>query len=181
MSLADLFSDEEGFLSDSPLSLIRFRNFKLVNWFVLQRDYLDYAWGTWVLGYDKQQLELLERLLGKVSPFRLSLMFLVAAGLSLLPYLLRRLLIRQRVRPDPRDAVIHRFCEKMARSGLPRRTGEGILDYAHRIASERPQVKTEVMAIARTYVFQRYDTRFPQRIDDLRRMVRRFSPPRGEI
>lgn len=176
MSLADLFSNEDGFLSDSPLSLNRFRDYGLVNWIILQRDYLDYAWGTWVLGYDQRQVEFLERLLGKVSMLRLSLLFLVAAGISLLPYLVKRLVIHQRVKPDPRDAMIHLFCEKMARSGLPRRTGEGILDYAQRIAAERPQVKTEVMAIARTYAFQRYDNRFPQRIDELRRMVRRFKP-----
>ena len=135
MSLADMFGNEDGFLADSPLSLIRFRNFRLVNWFILQRDYFDYAWATWVLGYDQQQVEFLKRLLGKVSAFRLSLLFLVAAGISLLPYLVKRLINRQRVKPDPRDALIQLFCEKMARAGLPRRTGEGILDFARRICS----------------------------------------------
>lgn len=178
MSLADLFGNEDGFLADSPLSLARFRDFRLVNWIILQRDYFDYAWATWVLGYDQRQVEFLQRLLGKVSVFRLSLLFLVAAGISLLPYLVKRLIIRQRVQPDPRDALIHLFCDKMARAGLPRRTGEGVLDFSRRIAAERPQVEAEVMAIANTYVIQRYDIRFPHRIDELRRMVRRFNPPK---
>jgi hypothetical protein len=110
--------------------------------------------------------------------FRLSLLFLIAAGISLLPYVVKRLIIRQRVRPDPRDALIHLFCDKMARAGLPRRTGEGILNFSRRISAERPQVGKEVMAIADTYIIQRYDTRFEHRIDELRRMVRRFNPPK---
>lgn len=176
MSLADLFGDEDGFLAGSPLSLARFRDFKLVNWMFLQRDYLDYVWGAWVLGYDKRQVEFLQRLLGEVSMPRLSLLFLLAAAVSLFPYLLRRLYIRQRVKPDPLDASIHRFCKKMARAGLPRRTGEGILDFAQRIAAERPQNERSVMAIANTYVLQRYDEGLPQRARELRRMVRRFRP-----
>jgi len=179
MSLADLFSNEAGFLANSPLSLIRFRDFGLVNWVILQRDYLDYAWGTWVLGYEQQQVKFLKRLLGQVTMFRLSLLLLVAAFISLLPYLVKRLIIHQRVNLDPRDALIHHFCEKMARAGLPRRTGEGILDFSRRIAAERPQVEKEALAIANTYIIQRYDTRFPQRIDELRRMVRRFNPPQA--
>ena len=179
MSLADLFGNEDGFLADSRLSLIRFRDFGLVNWIILQRDYLDYAWATWVLGYDQRQVEFLQRLLGKVSVFRLSLLFLAAAGISLLPYLVQRLIIRQRVKPDPRDALIQLFCDEDGSGRYAARTGEGILDFARRIAAERPQFETEVMAIANTYVNQRYDIRFPHRIDELRRMVRRFNPSKA--
>jgi hypothetical protein len=178
MSLADLFGNEENFLAESPLSLIRFRDFRLINWLVLQRDYLDYAWATWVLGYDQRQVETLQRLLGKISMFRLSLLFLLAAGISMLPYLVKRFIIRQRVKPDPLDAVIHLFCTKMARAGMPRRTGEGILNFARRIAADLPQLEPEAMAIANSYVTQRYDIRIPRQISELRGMVRRFNPPR---
>jgi transglutaminase-like putative cysteine protease len=179
MSLADLFGNEDRFLADNPLSLLRFREIKLVNWIILQRDYLDYAWATWVLGYDQRQVEFLQRLLGKVSVFRLSLLFLVAAGISLLPYLVKRLIIRHRIKPDPRDAMIRLFCAKMARAGLPRRTGEGILDFARRIAADRPRLETKAMAIANTYVIQRYDNRLPLQISELRGMVRRFNPAKA--
>jgi hypothetical protein len=178
MSLADLFGNEDSFLAESPLSLIRFRDFRLVNWLVLQRDYLDYAWVTWVLAYDQRQFETLQRLLGKVSLFRLSLLFLLAAGISLLPYLVKRFIIRQRIRPDPLDALIQQFCAKMARAGMPRRTGEGILDFARRIAAEQPGLTPGVMAIARSYVNQRYDIRNPRQFSELRGMVRRFNPPK---
>jgi len=178
-SLADLFRNEDGFLADSPLSLLRFRNIGLVNWIILRRDYLDYAWGTWVLGYEHQQVEFLKGLLGRVTLFRLSLLLLVAAGISLLPYLVMRLINRQRVKPDPRDALIRQFCEKMARAGLPRKTGEGILDFARRVSAEHPGVESDAMAIADVYVAQRYDNRFPQQIDELRKRVKRFMvPPR---
>lgn len=177
MSLADLFADEDWFLADSPLSLLRFRNFGLVNWMTLQLDYLDYAWGTWVLGYDRIQMEVLQQLLGRIDALRLGLLFLAAAVVSLLPYLAVRLFHRLRQRADPRDALIRLFCDKMARAGLPRRTGEGILDFARRIAAERPVLRTDALAIAEAYVSQRYDERAPQRIDVLRTRVKRLSVP----
>lgn len=180
MSLADLFRDDGGFLSGNPLSLMRFRNFGLVNWFVLQRDYLDYVWGTWVLGYDKRQAEFLESLLGRVTSLRLGLLFLSAAALTLLPYLAVRLLQRRRERPDPRDALIRQFCRKMERAGLPRKTGEGILDFARRIAAERPRAGPEALAIANAYAIQRYEERQSPRADELGRMVRRFNPSKRE-
>jgi transglutaminase-like putative cysteine protease len=175
MSLADLFGDD-GFLADSPFSLMRYRNFGLVNWFILQRDYLDYAWGTWVLGYDRQQAGFLERLLGRVDALRLGLMFLAAAVLTLLPYLLINLVRRRSERPDPRDALIFRFCQKMARSGLHRETGEGILDFARRIDAERPQLGPEATAIAQAYTSLRYEERKQPGLGELRRMVQQLQP-----
>ncbi|MGK2927134.1 MAG: transglutaminaseTgpA domain-containing protein [Lysobacterales bacterium] len=175
MSVADLFAGDDWFLADSPLSLVRFRHFGLVNWMVLRLDYIDYAWGTWVLGYDKRQLAFLQSLLGQVTAARLGLLFAIAAGVSLLPYLVVRLLNRRRDKADPRDALIRLFCAKMARAGLPRRTGEGIQDFAHRVAAQRPDLAAEALAIADAYVTQRYDVRAVQRIDVLRRRVRRLS------
>ena len=175
MSVADLFAGNDWFLADSPLSLVRFRHFGLVNWMILRLDYLDYAWGRWVLGYDKRQLEFLQRLLGQVTAARLGLLFVIAAGLSLLPYLLVRLLNRRRDKADPRDILIRQFCAKMARTGLPRRTGEGILDFARRVAARRPALANEALAIADAYVTQRYDLRAAQGTDELRQRVKRFS------
>ena len=183
MSLADLFADEDWFLADSPLSLMRFRNFGLANWMRFQLDYLDYAWGTWVLGYDKRQIEFLQRLLGRIDAVRVGLLFGAAAAMSLLPYLVLRLLDRRRHRRDPRDALIRQFCDKLARAGLPRRTGEGILAFARRIAAERPALAVEALAIANAYVIQRYDPRnsgrTPRQTDPLRRLVRQLRVPRG--
>lgn len=180
MSLADLFGDDEGFLAGNLLSLARYRDLGLVNWIFLRKEYFEYYWGVWVLGYDKRQAEFLNRMLGQVTAFRLGILFLLAVVVSVLPYLFVRLVHRQRERPDPRDALISQFCEKMARAGLPRRTGEGILDFARRVATERPEIGSEGMAIARSYVSQRYDEHGPQQIDSLRRMVRRLSPPRAQ-
>jgi hypothetical protein len=175
MSLADMFRDEENFLADSPLSLIRFRNFGFVNWIILQRDFLDYTWATWVLGYDNKQADFLKQLLGRVDAFRLGLLFLAAAGFTLLPFLTIWLINRRRDRPDPRDELIHRFCARMARAGLPRRTGEGILDYARRIAADRPRLGPGAMAIANAYVSQRYDDNAPVQVAELRRLVRQID------
>ena len=176
MSLADLFGDDDRFLADSPLSLIRFRDFGPVEWLLLQKDWVEYAWGTWVLGYDRRQAELLQRLLGGVDAPRIALLFAAAAAVSLLPWALVRLARRRRERPDPRDALVRRFCDKMARAGLPRRRGEGMLAFAHRIAAERPELETDALAIARAYVRLRYAEESAQGVDDLRRRVGQFRP-----
>jgi hypothetical protein len=178
MSLADLFGDDDSFLSGSPLSLMRFRDIGLVNWFILRRDYFDYLWGTWVLGYDKQQTRFLQRLLGQVTTARVVTLFLFAAGISFLPWLIMQLVNRRRSRPDPRDLQIRKFCSKLARAGLPRKTGEGILDFAQRVSAEQPQLETEAMAIARMYVNQRYDEHLREPPDELRTRVRSFNPSR---
>jgi hypothetical protein len=130
-----------------------------------------------VLGYDKRQVEVLQQLLGRVSTVRLGLLFLAAAALSVLPYLLVRLINRRRERPDARDALIQRFCARMARAGLPRRTGEGIRDYAARIAAERPDLGDEAQGIAEAFVSQRYDPATPLTIEQLRERVRRLRAP----
>ena len=179
MSLADLFGNDDGFLAGSPLSLLHFRDFGLVNWLILRRDWIEYAWATWVLGYDRRQAAFLEQLLGKVDALRIGLLFAVAAGVTLLPFALLRLLARRRERPDPRDALIQRFCDKMARAGLPRHRGEGILDYAQRIASENPQLGIEASAIAETYVCLRYDPAHPDGSDELRSRIRKLKPSRA--
>jgi len=179
MSLADLFGDEDWFLADTPLSLVRFRNFGMVNWMRLQLDYLDYAWGTWVLGYDKRQFEVLTQLLGRVDPVRLGLLFAAAGIITLLPYLVVRLVRRRREKPDPRDALIRLFCARMARADLPRRNGEGILDFARRIGAERPALASEVLAIATAYVNLRYDLRASVRTATLRTLVKRLRAPRA--
>ena len=53
----------------------------IFNWFILRRDYFDYLWGTWVLGYDRQQARFLQNLLGQVTTARVVTLFLVAAYL----------------------------------------------------------------------------------------------------
>jgi transglutaminase-like putative cysteine protease len=181
MSLADLFDIEDGFLADSPLSLMRFREIGLINWLILRRDYVDYMWGAWVLGYDKRQAGFLKQLLGKVSAPRLGLLFLVAAGITLLPFAMAWLLKRRQNRPDPRDALVLQFCRKMAKAGLPRRAGEGIADYARRIADEDPGLGREALAIAQAYNTVRYDDRSPSGIEELRARVRRFTTAKARL
>ncbi|MEJ8566480.1 DUF3488 and transglutaminase-like domain-containing protein [Elongatibacter sediminis] len=174
MSVADLFADDDWFLADSPLSLARFRHFGLVNWLVLQMDYVDYVWGTWVLGYDKRQFEFLQDLLGRITFARVGLLFLLAVALSALPYLLVRWVQAHREKPDPRDVLIRKFCDKLARAGSPRRKGEGILDFARRIAAQRPELAPAALAIAEAYAANRYDPDGPAGFADLQQAVRRF-------
>ena len=59
------------------------------------------------------------------------------------------------------------------------KTGEGVLDFAHRIAVQRPAVGPEALAIADAYVLQRYGGRQPSGTNDLAKRVRRFNPAKS--
>jgi hypothetical protein len=83
-----------------------------------------------------------------------------------------------RQRPSPVDPVLRvyaRFCAKLARTGLARRSCEGPLDFAARVVSTRPLLSEQVERITRMYVALRYaDSHVP--MGEFRRAVSAFRP-----
>ena len=79
---------------------------------------------------------------------------------------------------DFQDHEVHAFVIH-PRAGLPRKTGEGILDFARRIAAGRPAVGPQALAIAESYVSLRYDEHDPQRNEEFKALVRRFNPAKS--
>ncbi|MGV6807085.1 MAG: transglutaminase TgpA family protein [bacterium] len=180
MSFADLFAAEDEFLADSPLSLVRFRNVGLVNWLRLQMDSLDYAWAIWVLGYDQQQYSLLQRILGAVNPLRIGLFLMAGLLLTALPFLVVWLISRLERTRNPADRLILRFCDKLAKAGLPRKLGEGLNTYAQRIAHLEPAFAPQVLAIASLYVAERYDKASDEQLKQLEQNIRRLKVGRRQ-
>ena len=154
---AEMFAEEDEFLADTPLSLLRFQNLGLVNWLRLKLDYLDYAWATWVLGYDQLQYDLLARLLGEVTPLRIALFLLVGAAVTLLPMFL----LAWRAQSDKPvtnnlDRIFLALCRKGKRVGIERRTGEGPLHYIQRLEKHFPRQAEQLVKFAETYLRLRF-------------------------
>ncbi len=151
-----LLGDEEGFLADSPASLMRFRHIGWINRLRLDMEALNYHWALWVLGYDQKQQSFLRGLLGDTSPLRIALALLgTGGGLVLLIGLWK--LIPDRPKPlDPLDRQFQALCRKLERGGCARLSGEGPRAFAERIGLEQPELAEQVMAISRAYEGMRY-------------------------
>jgi transglutaminase-like putative cysteine protease len=139
-------------------------------------DAIKTGWNEWVLGYGpSRQRELLARFgvdAGNLSSLTMGMLVIVGAMLaSLAAWLAWR-------RPPPVDPVLgvyRRYCAKLARAGVSRRTWEGPLDFAARVVSARPLLHEPVERITAMYVGLRYaDDQVS--ISDFKRAVNAFRP-----
>lgn len=119
-------------------NLTGWRNLALVNWARLQLDSLNYAWLTWVLGYDAQtQFDFLQGLLGEVSPARIAL---VLALLFMSGWLTVRFarFWRARSRLDEDERLIQSFL-KQASSIVSLCPGDTLSRLAQRLGQADPE------------------------------------------
>ena len=174
-SLADILGEEQEFLADSPLSLVRFRHINWLNNVRLRLESMNYAWARWVLGYDKEQDNILKNWFGDTSPVRIALWLLCVGGAII--GALSWLYLRQSVasRHDELDQLFLRVCRQLEKAGYPRKTGEGPQAYAERVAASRPDIARQVTAINRRYQRMRYGGESLTRLTELRRAVKQFK------
>lgn len=120
---------------------------------------LNNSWNQWVLGYNQErQREVLSRL-GMREPDWQSMTTVLAVLSGLLMLALTAWMLRRRSRLDPVLRAWQRLSRKLARIGLARRTWEGPVDYARRVAGARPQFGAQMERIASLYIALRYDQR----------------------
>ena len=174
-NLEEALGDNEGFLADSPLSLIRFRHIDWLNSIRLKLDSLNYSWARWVLGYDSVQENLLEKWLGAYNPLRIALALLVAGGGLLVLQALWQLRHRFSSKYDELDRVFLHLCQKLEKAGIPRTAGEGPRDYAQRVAEQRPDLARQVSAINSVYEHMRYGNESQDRLKVLKRAVKQLK------
>src|SRR5690606_22338397 len=132
---------QEGeFLGNSPLSANRYRDIDLLNRLRLQLDSVNYSWTRWVLNYrDDTQSDLLRRLLGEVTPWRVGA-FLLGGGALVLIVVAAGLLGRGRTAPlPPEQKLYRRLCALLARRGYPRPAGMAPGNYAQWVLAQQPQ------------------------------------------
>lgn len=156
MGLEEALAGEQSFLEDSPFSPLRYRNLGWLNQMRLAWDNLNYGWQRWVLGYQSaQQLEFLQRWLGRIDAQSLVL-GLVGGGGLLLGLLSLWLFKPWQRKPDVQQRLFRRFEQLLARHGLPRRLGEGPRDYAERAAQALPAQAQAISEFAAAFEAQRY-------------------------
>ncbi|WP_066965580.1 DUF3488 and transglutaminase-like domain-containing protein [Microbulbifer sp. Q7] len=165
----------EEFMQDAflPLHKIAF-----VSRLRLQWDMVNYRWYQTVVSFDsKRQQGILQRLMGEISPLRMA-MFIGIPVLGALLLLLVWLKLSSRGPALPAASRLYlRFCQRMARAGLPRIPGETPGDYANRIERELPRLGSMAARITAAYERAAYaDDGLAEK--QLRRLVRGFWPMR---
>ncbi|HEB95149.1 MAG TPA: DUF3488 domain-containing protein [Sedimenticola thiotaurini] len=165
----------------APIDFVRQQPGPLGRWLhriELGLDAIDTGWRRWVLGYSQQRQGELMRMLGLdfLRGFNLALGMVAAA--SLLVAALSLALLRHRSGDDALARGYRRYCDRLARIGLPRRPHEGPRDYARRVATARPDLAGRSGAIARLYIALRYGRGAGDRdgLRRFRRLVRAFRP-----
>ena len=136
------------------------------------------SWNQWVLGYNPQrQREVLSRL-GWRDPDWQSMTATLAAlcGLALLIVTLWTL---PRRRPaDPVQRAWQKYCAQLAQRGVCRAEWEGPLDFAQRVARERPDLAALTSEAAGYYAELRYGRSGEGQLRLLQGCVRRLPPSR---
>ncbi len=121
-------------------------------------DSVTNSWNQVVLEYTQErQLQLMERLgVDDVSWQKLaSLMFILATSVTLVVGVLMLYRLRGR-RTDPLIKAYARFCDKLARHGVPRYPSEGPQDYAKRAGARLPDLQPQIEPLIARYIDLRY-------------------------
>jgi transglutaminase-like putative cysteine protease len=165
--------DENSFLSDSPLSIFRYRQLLWLTDLRLQMDSIGHYWDAWVVGYTPEtQLSLLSEYLGDVDKQQIYfLMLSVFFGiLSAIGFIM--LAKRSKAVMNPADAQYQKFCIILKKNGFPRFNGEGPNDFASRVSREIPSIKDEILAVTKAYVDAAYKDSVDTDLKALKQAVR---------
>ncbi|MFV0478520.1 MAG: DUF3488 and DUF4129 domain-containing transglutaminase family protein [Parahaliea sp.] len=155
--LEQAMAGEGSFLSDSPLSPLRYRSISWVNRLRLQYDALTYRWQSWVVGFDgRAQFDLLQHMLGGFSVQKFLLLIFTVFALVLIPVAV--LLLRRPLQEviNPVDVLYLKICDSFARLGVVRKAGEAPTHYADRVAKELPPAALLINRVTQCYVDYRY-------------------------
>ena len=184
--LEDAVAGEGTFLSESPLSPLRYRSVRWINQLRLRYDALTYRWQSWVVGFDgNAQVTLLRDILGEVSAGRFAAVFIGSWILVLLPVALG-LLRRRDTRPvSSLDRGYLKVCERLANLGYPRVTGESATQYAARVSADCPVWSEPLTELSSLYAELAYTSpaqRDPRSSEQVfLKAVKRFRPRPGDL
>ncbi|MDO8415954.1 MAG: DUF3488 and transglutaminase-like domain-containing protein [Agitococcus sp.] len=168
--MADM-AQNQAVWGDSAFSVMKYGNYKLLGQLRNMADYVNYRWQRDVLGYDAgSQEEFLLRLLGDSQLWkRLALMF---GSLVLIATILAAwIILKDRKKLHPADKMIIRLSLKLAKRGLSRREGEGVIDYLQRLQQQQPHWQAQALLMQESYSAVRYQELQPP-TPEMRKMAR---------
>ncbi len=147
-------------------------------------DALNTQWIRWVMGYTKERQRSLLSRIGIGGGSMKGLLLWLCAPMVLICVLISaycvRLLKRSAVKTDAIQAAYLKFCEKLAKIGIPRSPGAGPMDYARRITRTREDIAAPAREIIDLYIRLRYEEAGDgEDLKRLRRLVRQFKPRPG--
>ena len=179
--LEQAMEGEGSFLSDSPLSPLRYRGVAWLNTLRLRYDALTWRWQSWVVGFDREeQFRLLNMAFDGISARKFMAVLLASGLLVLGPVAFTLLRKRHRHLLSETDRCYLRFCDRLAGAGVRREPGEPPLVFAARAARELPALAQSIQRITGLYVQLAYALEPPEdsaALAEFRRAVRQFSPP----
>jgi len=130
-------------------------------WLKLSRswDAMNHAWYQFVLGYDyKKQKELLEKF-GLAQSHIVQTVMIILVIIGVLIAVFSFFMLRPARKHDTIGALYDRFCNMMAKHGLPRLDHEGPSDYRSRLVAKYPAQAHLFTTIFSNYIRQRYSKR----------------------
>ncbi|WP_294266131.1 DUF3488 and transglutaminase-like domain-containing protein [Propionivibrio sp.] len=139
-------------------------------------DAANNTWNQWVLGYNPQrQREVLSRLgLNEPDWRNMTAALATLCGIALL--LVTWWTLHQRTTTPPAQRAWQRFCKRLARLGIVRAAWEGPLDFASRVARERPELAALTSEAASHFADLHYGTGKAEQLQKLRECTRRLKP-----
>lgn len=145
-----VFSPEESYLLDNPLSTLRLKNWPWLNDLRLTLASLDYYWSVWVLGFNNdRQRQLFTELLGEASTERIGLFMLVGISLVLLVIAWYTGLLRLPKRQDKLQRKYKKLLYAMKRLGVDLHPGDAPRTAAAKIAAFNPQWQDSIHTLSR--------------------------------
>ena len=150
--LEQALQEEGSFLSQTPLSPLRYRKIPLLNRLRLEYDALTYRWQSWVVGFDSEaQFDLLQGYLGKLDARKFAAVLLGSWALVLLPVAFTLMRRRKTRQLSPLDRHYLKLCARLEKLGVRRYPGESPVQFAARAGQRLPAVAQQLAEIASLY------------------------------
>ncbi|MEH6626048.1 MAG: DUF3488 and transglutaminase-like domain-containing protein [Motiliproteus sp.] len=154
----EALAGEQSFLEDSLFSPVRYRRIAWLSQLRFAMDYINFAWHRSVLGYnEKFQSEFLANFLGPINFRKLGIWMVVGVMSTLLLIALLLFWKRMGAPRDPLLALYMKFCTKMAKRDMARRTGESEVEYLGRLKQRWPEKTALMEELTKLYLQGRYD------------------------
>ena len=166
--------------STDPLPGFIRTNSTVLKQFRYTLEAINNGWNQWVLGYgERTQRELLARLgigLDSWKGMAIGLLVSISVVLSLVAAaMLWRLAGKQQLTPEVR--LYQRFCKRLARAGIQRRSYEGPMAFARRAGKLRPKAARAIGEITELFIAIRYGNQHSkQLLTRFSEAVKAFSP-----
>ncbi|MEW8506695.1 MAG: DUF3488 and transglutaminase-like domain-containing protein [Candidatus Thiodiazotropha sp.] len=142
-------------------------------------DNANIQWRRWVVGYSREHQFSLMRNFGLDAYTAMQWSLITLGIVAILLLIVGLNIIRQgRQLLSPTQQAYRRFCHKLSRVGISRRSYEGPMDFAERAARNRPDLASQITTISDLYIKLRYASmeRDRRQQRSFARLVRQFRP-----